>query len=161
MMSAAERMAQRLGLSGFFGLDFMIEDGTDAAYLIEINPRSTPLCHLRLGTGRDLIGALVSQLSGQPLEEQPPITDNDLIAYFPQAWASNSELLQSSFQDIPWDEPELMEELLHPWPNRSLVYTAYQFLWTHLFERTQQSPDAPRKEQEITPKLRPGESKGS
>ena len=134
MMQAAERIASRLGLSGFFGLDFVIEEGTGNAYLIEMNPRSTPLCHLRLGKGRDMIGALCAQLSGEPLRDLAPDTENDLIAYFPQAWTSRSEYLQSSFQDIPRDEPELTEELLHPWPNRSVVYTLYQFLWTTLFE---------------------------
>jgi hypothetical protein len=135
MMQAAERIASRLHLSGFFGLDFVIEEGTGNAYLIEMNPRSTPLCHLRLGKGRDMIGALCAQLSGEPLTELAAETENDLIAYFPQAWISKSEYLQSSFQDIPRDEPELAEELLRPWPNRSFIYTLYQFLWTRLFQR--------------------------
>lgn len=133
MMLAAERITRRLNLSGIFGLDFMVEEGSGDAYLIEMNPRCTPLCHLRLGKGRDLIGALISQLCGVPLQEAAPVTSNDLIAYFPQAWTSKSELLQSSFQDAPWDEPELTQELLHPWPDRSFLYTAYQFLWTRLF----------------------------
>jgi ATP-grasp domain len=122
MMQAAERIARRLGLSGFFGLDFVIEQGTGAAYLIEMNPRCTPLCHLQLGKGRDLVGALWSQLSGQPFREAPAVTENDRIAYFPQAWSSKSELLQSCFQDIPRDEPDLAQELLHPWPSRSLLF---------------------------------------
>ena len=74
MMLAAERITRRLKLSGFFGLDFMIEDGSGLTYLIEMNPRSTPLCHLRLGNGRDMIGALWAQLAGQSLRETPPVT---------------------------------------------------------------------------------------
>jgi len=134
MMLAAERIARRLNLSGMFGLDFMVEEGSGDAYLIEMNPRCTPLCHLRLGKGRDMIGALISQLCGVPLQEAPPVTNNDLIAYFPQAWTSKSEFLQSSFQDAPWDQPELTQELLHPWPDRSFLYTAYQLIWTRLFQ---------------------------
>jgi biotin carboxylase len=122
MMRAAERIATRLCLSGFFGLDFMIKNGTDETYLVEMNPRCTPLCHLQLGKGRDLVGALWAQLSGQPIREKAPVTQNDMIAYFPQAWALNSELLQSSFQDIPREEPGLIQELLKPWPNRSLLF---------------------------------------
>ncbi|MBZ5634684.1 MAG: ATP-grasp domain-containing protein [Acidobacteriia bacterium] len=141
MMVAAERIARRLSLSGFFGLDFVIEEGGGETYLIEMNPRCTPLCHLRLGKGRDLIGELLAQLSGKPLQELPPVTHNDLIAYFPQAWISNSELLQSSFQDVPWGEPELSEELLRPWPNRSFVYSMHHYLWTQ-FQRKQ--PTNPR-----------------
>jgi hypothetical protein len=122
MMLSAERIARRLGLSGFFGLDFMIEDGSGASYLIEMNPRCTPLCHLQLGKGRDMIEALYAQLSGQPFRETPPATQNDMIAYFPQAWHCMSESLQSSFHDIPQGEPDLVQELLRPWPDRSLLF---------------------------------------
>jgi len=103
-------------------LDFMIEKGTHAAYLIEMNPRCTTLCHLQLGQGRNMVGALWAQLSGQPLPETPPVTKNDLIAYFPQAWTSKDQLLESSFQDIPREEPKLVDELLRPWPDRTLLY---------------------------------------
>lgn len=121
MMFAAERIAGRLELSGLFGLDFMIEEGTNAAYLIEMNPRTTPLCHLRLGPGRDMAGALWAQLAAQPALDAPTVTSNKLIAYFPQACASQSELLESSFLDVPLGEPELIEELRRPWPDRTLL----------------------------------------
>lgn len=122
MMLAAERIARRLRLSGFVGLDFMIEDGSGATYMIEMNPRCTPLSHLQLGTGRDMIEALCAQLTGRPLREVPSVTQNDMIAYFPQAWHCKSELLQSSFQDIPRGEPDLVQDLLRPWPERSFLY---------------------------------------
>lgn len=125
MMHCAERVARRFGLSGFFGLDFMIEDATGAAYLIEMNPRCTPLCHLQLGKGRDMIGALQAQISGQPARDLPPVTRKEMIAYFPDAWNSRSEFLQNSFQDIPSGEPDLVRELLRPWPERSLLFRLY------------------------------------
>ena len=140
MMVAAERIARRLKLSGFFGLDFVIEDETKHVYLIEMNPRCTPLCHLQLGMGRDLIGALYAQMSGLPLRDIPPITENDLVAYFPQAWVSKSPLLQSSFQDIPQDEPDLVKELLSPWPDRTFLFRlASQKSGRHLSHRPKQS----------------------
>jgi hypothetical protein len=125
MMLSAERIACRLGLSGFFGLDFMIEDGSDRAYLIEMNPRCTQLCHLRLGKGRDMIGALYAQLTGEPLRETPPVTHNDMIAYFPAAWNCWSEFVPSSFQDIPLGELELIKELLGPSSERSILGRLY------------------------------------
>ena len=128
MKLAAERIARRLHVSGFFGLDFMIEDGTNAPYLIEMNPRCTPLCHLRLGKGRDMVGALQAQLTGQPFRETPPVTGNDMIAYFPQALLCQSPFLQSSFQDLPEDEPDLIQAMLHPWSERSLVGRALDSL---------------------------------
>ena len=128
MMFAAERMASSLGLSGFFGLDFMIEEGSGAAYLIEMNPRTTPLCHLRLGKGRDMAGALWAQLADQPVPETAPVTQNDMIAYFPQAWAGNRDLLNGCFPDIPQGEPDLVQELLQPFPDRTLLFRLFSQL---------------------------------
>jgi hypothetical protein len=122
MSLAAERLARRLNLSGFFGLDFMIENSSGATYMIEMNPRCTPLTHLQLGKGRDMIEALAAQLSGRPSQATTPITLNDLIAYFPQSHQCKSEFLRSSFQDIPHGEPALVEDLLRPWPGRSFLY---------------------------------------
>jgi hypothetical protein len=51
-----------------------------------------------------------------------------MIAYFPQAWTSQSEFLRTSFQDLPQEEPELIEALLHPWSDRSLVGRAFDSL---------------------------------
>jgi formate-dependent phosphoribosylglycinamide formyltransferase (GAR transformylase) len=121
MLLCAERLAHRLGLSGFFGLDFMIENATETIYLIEMNPRCTQLSHIQLGRKRDLIGALSTQLSDQALQENPPVTQNDLIAYFPEAWTCKSDVLQSSFQDVPLDEPDLTAALLRPSSARTFL----------------------------------------
>ena len=121
MMAAARIIARRLSLSGFFGLDFVIEEGTGAAYLIEMNPRCTPPSHLRLGAGRDMIGALSAQLTGKPLGEPVSITQNNLIAYFPGALLRNSEFLSSSHHDVPEAEPELIQELTRPLPKRGVI----------------------------------------
>src|SRR5258708_34335612 len=105
MMVAAERIAHRLGLSGFFGLDFMIEDRSDTTYLIEMNPRCTPLSHLQLGKGRDLVEALWAQVSGQPLREIPTVTKNAMIAYFPQASSCKREFRDWSFHELRQEHP--------------------------------------------------------
>jgi hypothetical protein len=143
MMFCAERIARRLGLSGLFGLDFMIEDGTGAAYLIEMNPRCTPVCHLQLGRGRDLISALWAQLSGQPSPDTPPVTENDMIAYFPQAWTGDRQLLDLSFHDVPQGEPDLVEELLWSWPERSLLFRGTNYLHNMTNEATSASRSTP------------------
>jgi hypothetical protein len=122
MIQAAKLIAEKLKMSGFFGLDFIIEKGTEAAYLIEMNPRSTPLTHLQLGLGRDLVEALAAELHGRGIRELPSVTQKDLIAYFPQAWAIKSDLLDSCFQDIPQGEPDLVKALLKPWPERTFLF---------------------------------------
>jgi hypothetical protein len=128
MMAAARVLASRLELSGFFGLDFMIDSKTRIPQLIELNARPTPLCHLRLGQGRDLVGALAATLFGRSL---PPklITPSNVIAYFPDAARVNAaEIPPGAYHDIPIDAPALVTELLRrPWPNRSLL--ARTFDW--------------------------------
>lgn len=125
MMIAAERIARSLKLSGFFGLDFVIEDQTGKTYLIEMNPRCTPPCPLSLSNGQDLVAALLADLGSQPLTESEPSTIMSRIAYFPQAISSSSSapdaLLDTCYKDIPVGEPDLIQELLHPWAERSIA----------------------------------------
>ena len=122
MLTYAKRIAQKLTISGFFGLDFVIEDGTNEVFLVEMNPRCTPQCHLRLGVGRNMTGALWAQLSGSPVPRTEPVTENNMIAYFPHALNSHSEYLSSSFLDVPQAPPELIDAFLRPWPERGLLF---------------------------------------
>lgn len=119
MMRAAERIARRLNLSGFFGLDFVIEHRTGAVYLIEMNPRCTPPCPLPLGRGRDLVAALWAKVADQPRPDRPAATTKTKIAYFPQCWENSSEMSDAIHYDVPQGEPDLVKELLHPWSARS------------------------------------------
>ena len=121
MSLAGARIASRLKLSGFIGLDFMIEEKTGAIWLIEMNPRCTPLCHLRLGPGRDMVASISARLAGTPPREAASVPDKDLIAYFPRAWTFNTDLLPSCFQDIPQNEPDLVEELLQQQRNQRFI----------------------------------------
>ncbi|HTF61286.1 MAG TPA: hypothetical protein VK638_01100 [Edaphobacter sp.] len=54
------------------------------------------------------------------------------IACFPQAWVSAEDghdiLLDTSYHDVPSDEPDLIHELLHPWPERSLAGQLVDFI---------------------------------
>jgi hypothetical protein len=118
----------RLGLSGFFGLDFMIEERTGDAYLIEMNPRVTPPCHIRLGKGRNLAGALRAQFAHQSIPEDAPVTEASMIAYFPRSSKGNKEVMQNCYQDVPENEPELVQELLNPFPDRTLLFRLVQWL---------------------------------
>jgi ATP-grasp domain len=136
MMQAAERLAARLQLSGFFGLDFMIEDEPEKVYLIEMNPRLAPPCHLRLGKGRDLAGALWAQLASQPLPSFPTVTDKKLIAYFPHGMNGDPAFLDQCFRDIPQGEPELSAELLNPFPDRTILFRIHDFMTKRAFAKS-------------------------
>jgi len=110
MASAVEKMARRLQLSGLHGFDFMLEDVSRDAYLIEINPRATQVGHLSFGAGRDLPGALASALLARAADAAPNVTENDVIALFPQEWLRDpaSPYLRSGYHDVPWNQPGLL-----------------------------------------------------
>lgn len=116
MHAAAVKIVRRLKLSGIHGFDFVIESDTQNVYLVEMNPRATQVGHLTLGPGRDIPAALFSAVTGQPLREAPAITDNNVIALFPQEWKrdSASPYLRSGYHDVPWDEPELIRTCVRP-----------------------------------------------
>jgi hypothetical protein len=124
---AVHLLARKLKLNGFHGLDFMLEEGSGAAYLLELNPRCTQLGHLRIQGQGDLAGVLTAALRGiNPPAEDDCITE-DTIAFLTQA-SLNSPHLRGVYHDAPWQEPELLSELLRePWPDRQLVARAWHF----------------------------------
>ena len=141
---ASHLLARRFKLSGFHGLDFILEEVSGTAYLIELNPRCTQLGHLNLPPQGDLAGAICSKLGGNAnselLSKMWPERSGigSTVAFFPQAlkWNPKSEHLHRGFHDIPWEELELVQELLgRPWPERQWLSRIY-----HHF-RTAKRPD--------------------
>ena len=127
---AATLLARKLGLSGFHGLDFMIDGQSGAAYLIELNPRSTQLGHLRLPGQGDLAGALLATMTGETLDASTDCIQGDTVAFFPQTfnWNPKSVYLKSGYHDVPWEEPKLLRELLlEIWPERQWMSRLYHF----------------------------------
>jgi glycosyltransferase involved in cell wall biosynthesis len=131
MVRAAKLIAAKLGISGFFGLDFMIEKSSGEPYLIEMNPRCTQLGHLQFPDQGDLAGALCERLTGaRSLPPDSPIR-NDMIGFFPQAWKSSirGDYWYSAFQDIPWEEKSLVAYLMQEaWPERRWQARTYRWL---------------------------------
>ena len=139
MSAAIEKIVGRLNLSGLYGFDFMIEEDTGNAFLIEMNPRATQTCHLPLGPGRDLPAALWSTLSEEPLGETKSVTDKNEIALFPLEWQRNpaSHFLSTAYHDVPWDEPELLRacakklSLSVSQPNGTGAHVYSKLPWRH------------------------------
>jgi hypothetical protein len=132
LSSAAALLAGRLKMCGFFGLDFILEQGTGAAYLIEMNPRCTQLGHLQLREG-DLAGALCAALLARerPRARTPILEDK--IAFFPQAllWGARPAWLGRIHHDVPWEQRQLVKALIQePWPERQWRARLY-----HLFRK--------------------------
>jgi len=114
MAMVCERMVKRLCLSGFVGFDFIL-DSANRAWLLEMNPRVTPICHFSLADGRNLAGTLYTQMTGQvPRSKLAPI-DRDLIALFPNEIdrTQSSDYLASCYHDVPWEEPALVRNALN------------------------------------------------
>lgn len=139
MTTAAQRLVRRLGLSGLWGLDFVLETKTAAAYFIEMNPRATPICHLPLGVGSNLPAALYKQLTdASPLNASTAI-EHDVIALFPGEWRRDpgSSYLRSAYHDVPWQEQALIQDCVKkPWAERGLAAR----LWARLRPRSSSSP---------------------
>jgi glutathione synthase/RimK-type ligase-like ATP-grasp enzyme len=109
----ADHMVKCLDLSGFVGFDFVL-DSSNQAWIIEMNPRVTPICHFSLADGTNLAGSLYSQMTGlRPLSRLAPI-NRGLIALFPNEIVRSpaSEYLQSCQHDVPWNEPELVRNVI-------------------------------------------------
>jgi carbamoylphosphate synthase large subunit len=129
MKRAAELVVSRLNLSGFYGLDFIIESGTGVPYLIEMNPRCTQLGHIEFADRGCLAGVLSAVLRGEPRPQVQNPVPHDTIALFPQALAAGDACrphLEASYHDVPSEEPQLMRELmLKSWPQRRWVARLY------------------------------------
>lgn len=113
MDRAAEILASRLNLSGFYGLDFVLEEQTGVPWLLEMNSRVTQIPHLALGLGHDLPAAAFAAVTGRPVCPRPPVTARDTIALFPQEWNRDpaSPLIRGSYHDVPWECPALIRAL--------------------------------------------------
>ena len=124
MEAVAARLVRRLGMSGFCGLDFILEDGSGKAFMIELNPRATQLGHLPFGPTGSLVAVMLARLRGETAlaVSGPRIAEEDTVAFFPQAWLADADspLRALAHPDVPWQEPALVAELLRrPWDVRS------------------------------------------
>jgi hypothetical protein len=128
--SAVEQIVRDLKLSGLVGFDFVIEEQTGTAYLIEMNPRATQVSHMNLGPGRNLSASLRAILSGQSVQNVPGTMWNEIITLFPQEWLRDptSPFLQSGYHDVPWEEPGLIRACLR----EDLRYKSWSMLSTKM-----------------------------
>lgn len=129
MQRDAELVASRLQLTGFYGLDYILESGTGTPFLIELNPRCTQLGHLELAGKGSLAGCLSAALRGEPSPDAQNPVSSDTIALFPQALAAGEacrSYIETGYHDIPSEEPQLVRELkLQSWPQRQWVSRLY------------------------------------
>jgi hypothetical protein len=107
-------MVKCLDLSGFVGFDFVL-DSSNQCWLIEMNPRVTPICHFSLADGTSLAGSLYTEMMGLQPKSRPASINSGLIALFPHeiVRSPSSEYLQFCQHDVPWHEPQLVRYVLN------------------------------------------------
>jgi hypothetical protein len=117
-----------------------LEQTSGRPFLIEMNPRPTPISHFSLNSETDLVGALLTKLTeAKPPKAQMERSTGRVIALFPgEFWRDpKSNYLRSCHHDAPWDEPELIDEYARPssprslrWINKLIYQLLDSFPWT-------------------------------
>ena len=112
----SETLCRGFGIDGFFNVQFVIDERTGDAYLLEINRRIVTHTHLGERVGKDLGRALMGALEGKHAEASPS-ADEDVegtVVVFPREWLRDpgSRYLEEFPSDVPWDEPELFAAML-------------------------------------------------
>lgn len=127
MRHTSAALVRHWGLTGLIGFDFIV-DADGAAWLLECNPRPTPIAHLGARAGIDLALALKQRIAGDTRPAPPPYKPGLTVAFFPfETWRDAlSTHLQNSFHDIPTDDPELLASLTQatPWAHHSVVMSS-------------------------------------
>ena len=114
MTETANTLVNHLKLSGLVGFDFVL-DSENQAWLIEMNPRVTPVSYLGRSDDTNLSAALFSKLTGTNRPSRFSDAKGKLIALFPQELqrSPHSEFISTGYDDVPWEDPELVLALLN------------------------------------------------
>lgn len=113
--TAAAKLVAGLGMSGLFGIEFMMRRSDQAVRLIEINRRIAPSSSRGRSVNVDLIGALYAAQSGGEYRGRRDFDPGEehIACFFPQEFARDPEsaYLRKYPVEMPWDDPPLMLKL--------------------------------------------------
>lgn len=107
-------LVAEFGFTGFCAADFIIESHSQLAYLLEFNPRPTPIAALGGLSGHDLGNALWCHLAHVPRQVPASQILHDTVALFPNEWRrdAQSPFLTQAYHDVPWDDPLLLTAII-------------------------------------------------
>lgn len=112
----SRRLVEALGMTGLFGSEYLVEEGTGTQYLVEINRRITPATHYGAVLGVDLCAALRAAMRGEPMPTRAGMDPGEerIFVAFPGEWLRDpaSPWLRKHPVDIPWDDPGLLEAMM-------------------------------------------------
>jgi hypothetical protein len=114
MMDMAASLVRHVGATGIFGFDFILEEGTGLAFLLEINPRATQISHLAVDTACSLPAAICAKMLGKPIGSSPTMPEQLTVAFFPQELRRDptGSFLEGAYHDVPSEEPALVAAFL-------------------------------------------------
>lgn len=103
------RLVDLTGLSGFASFDFIVDDNNEA-YILECNPRPTPIAHISHLLGGNLCAMVHKHLGGNTGKSPYPEVEHSLIALFPNELKRDKESIniKNGFHDIPFADKGLM-----------------------------------------------------
>jgi hypothetical protein len=119
MDEAAKKIAVQLGLSGLYGLDFILARDTGVPWLIEINGRPTQTAYLRLGARADIPGALYAAVTGYQPEPAGIFKPLEVITLFEQPSSGGLRAAESRAPTIELPDSRSLD--LQPTPANSVV----------------------------------------
>jgi hypothetical protein len=110
MAGAARAIVAATRVSGLISLDFMVEQETGRAYVIELNPRPSVVTPAGRHVGVDLTAAYLANLEGRSWDAVPGPVVHPLIAHYPKELARDPEspYLRTAYHDVPEDDPALI-----------------------------------------------------
>lgn len=125
MEAAALRLGAHLQLTGLHSLEFMLEPGSDRAWLVDLSPCCTPSAHLAWADQPSLAAVLAARLRGHaPLAVRQPL-GQDQVSLFPQVALGQAQ----GEHDVPGGQPALVQALADkPWPQRLWTYRLQAWL---------------------------------
>lgn len=105
---AGRLLAERLQLSGFFGLDFVLDSRTGEPFLLELNPRATKLGHVAVANQPDLAGYLWAHLTNRVAPVAAPHLGR-AICFYPEAeeWTQKTASFLGCRSDVLEGEEEM------------------------------------------------------
>jgi hypothetical protein len=117
MLDATRTLIGTSGLSGFVGIDFVLDRTNGQPYLLEVNPRVTAVARLGDLFGTDICSLFIEAMLGTKPEVSSP-QRTDMIALFPYEWIRDrrSPYLRDVFVDVPYNDPKVLARFYQSLP---------------------------------------------
>ena len=116
LRDAVAKLVHGLGMTGLSSFEFIVDDASGDAYLLEINRRLVGGMHRGSDFNVDHAAALLAAVHGRPVLTRATLDPDEehLSVHFPQEWLRDpqSPWLRDYPVDVPWDDRGLLETMV-------------------------------------------------